>query len=124
MIKAKSIVCLIAALLLVAPLIGLSQDANQKGFLIINGQPDHVPLIQVNGRRYVDLESLTHVTNGTLSYSGNHITLNLPGPGANASNSFLNQGFSKEFLRAGIEEMGTLREWHTALASAIQIIFL
>jgi hypothetical protein len=102
---------------LFVPLIALSQDASQKGFLIINGQPDHVPVIQVNGRSYVDLESLAHAASGTLSYSGNHITLNLPGAGAN---SLSNQGFSKEFLRSAIEEMGTLREWHTALASAIQ----
>jgi len=28
--------------------------------------------------------------------------------------------FSREFLKAGIEQMSTLREWHTALETAIQ----
>jgi hypothetical protein len=31
-----------------------------------------------------------------------------------------NPGFSKEFLRAGIEEMSMIREWRSALASAVQ----
>ena len=31
-----------------------------------------------------------------------------------------NPGFSKEFLRAGIEEMSVIREWRSALASAVQ----
>src|SRR5262249_8971083 len=31
-----------------------------------------------------------------------------------------NPAFSREFLNAGIEEMSTLREWHTALETAIQ----
>jgi hypothetical protein len=31
-----------------------------------------------------------------------------------------NPGFSKAFLNAGIEQMSTLREWHAALATAIQ----
>ena len=29
-------------------------------------------------------------------------------------------GFSREFLNAGIEQMSTLREWHTALQTAIE----
>jgi hypothetical protein len=31
-----------------------------------------------------------------------------------------NSGFSKEFLRAGIEEMAVIREWRSALVNAIE----
>jgi hypothetical protein len=34
--------------------------------------------------------------------------------------SVSNLGFSKGFLNAGIEQMATLREWHTALVTAVQ----
>lgn len=33
----------------------------------------------------------------------------------------LNPGFSSEFLNAGIEQMSALREWHSALQTAIQV---
>src|SRR5580704_5373956 len=48
----------LGALLLVVCGIALAQDANQQRTLIVNGQSGHVPVIQVNGRSYVDLEAL------------------------------------------------------------------
>jgi hypothetical protein len=38
---------------------------------------------------------------------------------AAAASPAANTGFSREFLRAWIDEMGTILEWHGALASAI-----
>ncbi|MFZ0579518.1 MAG: hypothetical protein WAN72_15390 [Candidatus Acidiferrales bacterium] len=144
MIRRQTVLYLAAALFLVAPLIALSQDAgqnqnpntnltqgqsqgptqsqnsNQSPSLIINGQSDQpVPVVQMSGRSYADVEALAHALQGTLSFGRNHIALNLPGAAGGPANA-ANAGFSKAFLRAGIEEMGTLREWHTALASAIQ----
>jgi hypothetical protein len=86
-----------ATLLLVAPLIALSQDANHNRTLSINGQSEQVPVIQANGHSYVDLEVLVHAPNGTLRFNGNHIALNVPGLSANASASSSNQGFQKSF---------------------------
>ena len=92
---------------------------NQTHSLIINGQSDQpVPVVQMSGRSYADLEALAHALQGTLSFGRNHIALNVPGAAGGPANA--NAGFSKAFLRAGIEEMATLREWHTALSSAIQ----
>jgi hypothetical protein len=128
----KKVPCLLATLLLVAPGIVLSQDASQNRTLIINGQPTQVPVIQVNGRSYVDLDALASAVNGSLSYAGSRIALSVPlgaataapsGTGATAVSAPVppsNSGFSKGFLVAGIEEMATLREWHTALANTIQ----
>lgn len=139
MMRRQTILYLAAALFLVAPLIALSQDAsqsqnpntnqtqnanqgqntNQTPSLIVNGQSDQpVPVVQLSGRSYADLEALAHVLQGTLRIGRNHIALNLPGTAGGPANA--NTGFSKAFLRAGIEEMATLREWHTALSSAIQ----
>jgi hypothetical protein len=136
MTSRKSSLYLMAALFLFAPLIALSQAASQSQnashdqsqsssgnlSLVINGQSDQpVPVMQMNGHSYVEMEALAHAVQGTLSFRGNRVELTLPGAGAPASSA--NQGFSKAFLRAGIEEMGVLREWHTALASAIQNSF-
>jgi hypothetical protein len=76
----------------------------------------------MNGHSYVDLEALARVANGSLSFNGNQITLTLPGatstPSADPSAS--PTGLSKGFLKAGIEAMSMVREWHSALANAIQ----
>jgi hypothetical protein len=130
MIRRKSILYLIAALFLFGPLIARSQDAAQSQnassnlTLVLNGQSDQpVPVMQTNGHAYVELGALAHAVQGTLSFRGNRVELTLPGAGTRASPSSSNQGFSKGFLRAAIEFMGTLREWRTALATAIQNSF-
>jgi len=125
---------LLGAFLLVVSGIAVAQDANQNRTLIVNGQSANVPVIQVNGRSYVDLEALARAANGSLSFSGNMIALTLPGPPANGNTTSpnttsasasaappaANPGFSQAFLQAAIEQMSTVREWHTALAAAIQ----
>ena len=127
-----SIACLLATLFLVMPGIALSQGTNQNQTLIINGQSTQVSVIQVNGRSYVDLAALASAANGSLSFAGNQIALSVtfgaatPAPSAPAlpptaaPTPASYPGFSKGFLNAAIEQAATLREWHTALASAIQ----
>jgi len=125
----QTLAWMLAAVLLAVSGMALAQDANQNRTLLVNGQPVSVAVIQVNGRSYVDLEALTRATNGSLSFSGNQIALTLPGSSAisNATPApaaspapAANPGFSQAFLKAGIEQMATVREWHTALAAAIQ----
>jgi hypothetical protein len=128
----QSIACLLAALFLLCPGIVFSQGQNENRTLIINGQSTHVPVIQANGRSYVDLEALASAVNGSLSFAGSQIALSVPfGPAARRPASTAatpppapppasTPGFSRGFLNAGIEQMATIREWHTALASAIQ----
>ena len=109
-------------------MVGLVQAAQQGTVLVLNGYSGTVPVMQVNGKNYVNVEALARVTSGSMSFNGNQIVLTLPaagsGGGAAASQQAAppasqNAGFSKEFLTAAIEEMSTVREWHSALASAI-----
>jgi hypothetical protein len=130
----RSVACLAAALFLFAPAITISQNANQNRTLIINGQSTQVNVTQINGRSFVDLEALASAVNGSVSSSGNQIALSVPVGSATSNSataaatsastpmpaSVSNPGFSKGFLNAGIEQMATLREWHTALVSAVQ----
>jgi hypothetical protein len=119
---------LMMVLLLVAPALALSQATQETRTLIVNGQSGQVTVVQVNGRSYVDLEALARVANGSLGFKGNQITLTLPGSGspppasapAPSNSAPQNPGLSKGFLSAGIEAMSVVREWHSALANAIQ----
>jgi hypothetical protein len=102
------------------------QSAQQDLIFIVNGLPGHAPILQRNGRSYVDIEALARLTNGSLAFNGNQITLTLPAsavgtPGpAPAASQPQSPGFSKDFLKAGIEEMSVIREWRSALLNAVQ----
>jgi hypothetical protein len=115
----------ILLVLLFVPGLARSQ-AVQSRTLILNGQSGPVKIVEIDGRSYVDLESLARIANGTLRFSKNQITLTLPNsaagrePAAAPSRVPANTGFSKEFLRASIEEMAVIREWRSALVNSIE----
>ena len=101
------------------------QAVQQNGKLTISGQPGDASVTQINGRSYVDIEALARLTNGTLHFNGPQITLTLPGyaaatPSTPSSSQPSNSGFSKEFIKAGIEEMSVIREWRSTLLNAVQ----
>jgi hypothetical protein len=90
----------------------------------ISGASGNVPVTQIKNRSYVDVESVARLANGSLSYQGNRIVLTLPTARETTSTAHTapakEAGLSKDFLRAGIEAMSTIREWHSALASLIE----
>jgi len=136
MLKRLSIFSTNAVLLFLILALVLALRAADRHTLIINGQSTEVPVVFVGGHPYAGLEDLAKVLNGSVSSSGAVIALSLPGNSANrapaptiASTSSPpaasqapppNPGFSREFLSAAIEGASTLREWHTALQTAIQ----
>ncbi len=109
-------------------LIALSLQAEaanaQSKTLTVNGHPGEAQVIQVNGRSYVDVEALARITNGSLAFQANQINLTIgtsQGPSAPPpADKTTKVGFSKEFLRAGIETMTVIREWRIAIVNAIQ----
>jgi hypothetical protein len=111
--------------LLVLPGLAWSQAAPQNSTLVVTGQPGQVPVLQNNGRSYVDIEALARLTNSSLSFKGNQIILTPPGaaastPPAPQASQPVGTEFSKAFLKAGIEEMSVIREWRAALLNLVQ----
>lgn len=98
----------------------------QNRTLVLTGHPGELAVTEMGGRYYVDIEALTRLADGSLSFRGNQIVLTLSAHTMNAPaiNSAASQsapsGFSKEFLKAGIEEMSVIREWRSALINAIR----
>jgi len=111
--------------------ITLGQSKPQPRTVIVNGQSGQADLIDQNGRLFVDVLALASIGKGSVSFSGPGIVLEFPAPASGAttagpaepaaasppSNS---SALSQEFMKAGIEEIARLREWVTALASAIR----
>jgi hypothetical protein len=112
----------ILALLLLLPALGLSQVPGQKATLIVEGYPGRAPVIQMNGKSYVEIESLARITSSSVSFQANQITLTLATPLANPATAQTDQParLSKGFLKAGIEEMSVIGEWRTVIVGAIQ----
>ncbi len=117
---------LMLAALLALPGLALSQAVQHNLTLIVNGRPGVATVVQINGRSYVDIEGLARIASGSLDFKGNQVILTLPAspagtvPPPASTAKPASKGFSKEFLRAGIEEMATIREWRSVLADAIQ----
>lgn len=87
--------------------------------LTVRGYTGQAPVIQANGKSYVEVESLARVTNGTLSFQGNQVTLSLSASGAVPA-AAKTERLSREFLRAVIEELSVIGEWRTSLVNAVQ----
>jgi hypothetical protein len=97
-----------------------SAQSLQRRTLTVEGQSGQAPVIQSDGRSWVDIEALARLTNSSLSFSGNQIILTLHATPASQPES---HGFSRSFLNAGIEAMSEIREWRSALQSAIRYGF-
>jgi hypothetical protein len=100
----------------------LSQGVEESRFFVVAGEAGQASVLRIRGKSYVELEDLARLTRGSLSFNGNQTTLTLPGSGANTATTVAGDKseFSKEFLRAAIEEMSTVREWRIALTNAVQ----
>lgn len=114
---------MLPAILCVPPL-ALSQTSQHKPVLIVVGQSGQAPIVRMNGKSYVDLESLARLVNGSLSFAGNQTRLKLPvaerprtAPPASTPE---NHGFSKPFVRAAIETMSTISAWRGVIADNIR----
>ena len=113
------------AAVMIMTVMAISQGQIQT--LVVSGYSGSVPVTQMNGNNYVGVEALARAVNGSLSFNGNQMTLTLAASGVNAAlpsaasaSPATSAGFSRGFLQAGIEAMSSVREWHSALASAIQ----
>jgi|SRR5437899_1431496 len=129
---------LIFGLLLCSLCLVMGQAAQQRT-LLVTGRTGELAIVEMNERLYVDIQALAQLTNSSLSFSGNRMVLTLPSssahmesapsspassahsePAASSGGRPAEVGFSKEFIRAAIEEMSIVREWRSTLTNAVQ----
>jgi hypothetical protein len=107
---------------LALPMLAAAQT-QQGGTLTIAGQPDQAPTIKINGKSYVDIESLARITHGSVKFQGSQTILTLPGSASTAAASVQPvkmPQLSGGYLSAEIEALTQSREWRAALAGAVQ----
>lgn len=125
MLRGTFLIVLLFALLCSLSVLFMVRAAPQNRTLVLTGHPGELSVMEIGGRSYVDIEALTRLVSGSLSYRGSQIVLTLPSLRTGTPTANLEAGpsgaseFSKDFLRAAIEEMGVIREWRSALKNAI-----
>jgi hypothetical protein len=112
------------AILLTLTIAAGAQAAKDAGTLAIAGQPDQAAVIRINGKSYVDIESLARITHGSVRFQGSQTILTLPGSASTAAATLpvpekIPQ-LSGGFLSAEIEALTGIREWRASLVYAIQ----
>ena len=120
----KMRIAAIAAILTALPMLlanGRAQTPPKNSTLTIAGHQGEAQLVQLNGKSYIDIETLARLTRGTLSFKANQTVLTLPPsePEAPAPATHATAGFSRAFTQAGIEEMSVIREWRIAIVNAV-----
>jgi hypothetical protein len=90
--------------------------------LVINGHSGDAMVYQIDGKSYVDLESIVRIANGSLGFNGDRIVLTVPGGDAAQSRpaDHAAAGLSDDFVRAALQDVATIKEWSNTLAYAIQ----
>jgi hypothetical protein len=115
----------VVVLLLCCVVLVFAHAAQQSRTLVVAGRPGEIPVVEMGGRSYVEIQALTQFMNASLSFTGSQIVLTLPtstnlSAGVSSANQPARPEFSREFLTAGIEQMSVIREWRSTLISAVQ----
>src|SRR3981081_2903716 len=85
--------------------------------LVVNGKIVGAPVVQINGRSYVDVDTLAQVTNGVLSVMADRGVLTIRAATPPSPQATPPQGLSKEFARDAIGVLAELREWRGAIGT-------
>jgi hypothetical protein len=119
---------LISFSLLFFPLFALAQY--QRRTFAVDGRPGQATVAEIEGRPYVEIAGLAEITHGSLTFKVDRIVLRLPTPSTNSpaaepaaepsDTPVHSSSLSREFMRAGIEEIATMREWASTLAYAME----
>jgi hypothetical protein len=106
--------------------LAIAQTGAQSRVVVINGHNGEIIVYQIDGRSFVDLESLVRVANGSLSFQQNQIVLTIPAaqqtasPQAIASSQPVNTGMSDAFMKSAVQTLAVTRDWTNTLAWAAQ----
>jgi hypothetical protein len=110
--------------LLILPGNAVSQSGHKTQTLLINGHSGEAIIYQIDGKSYVDLESLVRIANGSMSFKGDQIILSLPNAeqssSSSSSGSSNGSGLSVDFMRTSVQALAILKDWTSTLAYAIQ----
>ena len=98
----------------------LSAQRTRNRVLIVNGKTAGA-VVQIAGRPYVELETLAEITNASVTYQPDRITLTIPGSSFGATPAPAKEEISKEFARGVIPALADMREWKSVIETVINL---
>jgi hypothetical protein len=113
----------LAAIAILMTGVASAQSKYTQKTLVINGHSGDAMVYQIDGKSYVDLESIVRIANGSLGFNGDRIVLTVPGGGdaqPHQADHQASAGLSNDFVRAALQDVATIKEWSNTLAFAIQ----
>jgi hypothetical protein len=91
--------------------------------LVVNGKTAGAGVRQINGRLYIDLETLAQATNAVFTVESRRVVLNIPPSDAGAvatdDSTQNSQRLSRDFSSAAISALAAMREWRVAVRAMI-----
>jgi hypothetical protein len=107
---------------LVAPAAMPAQTLSGEETLLVQGYSGEAKVVRSQGHIFVDAQDLARITNGSLNFEKNRIILALPRSDTSqlAVDDAAEAAFSRAFMRAAIEAMGSVREWGGMLQVIVQ----
>ena len=87
-----------------------AQVAPARRALVVNGSRVDGAVVQIDGRPYVDVETVARLMNAEVSFAPGRVILNAPAA----------PGLSKDFARAAISQLAVMAEWKAAIASTLR----
>ncbi len=102
----------------------LSQGISKTRSLVINGHTGDAVIYEIDGKSFVELESLIRIANGSMSFKGNQILLSFPNADSSVAPADTSRaaaaGLSNDFMRDSVQCLTVLKEWSSILAYAAQ----
>ena len=97
-------------------------NTSPKKVLSVQGCSEKTNIVRFQGRDFVDVQELARVTDGSLSFNGDGLVLTLPAcqPSEWGVADAGKTGFSRPFMKAAIEAMGSIREWGGLRQATVQ----
>ena len=97
----------------------LAQRAPDK-MLVVNGKTVGAPVLQIDGRSYVDIDTLAQLMNGVVTVQPDRIVLTIRAANSSAAPPpQAPEGLSREFAREAIALLAEMREWRGAVGTVL-----
>src|ERR1700693_5066945 len=91
--------------------------------LVVNGKITGAGVRQINGRLYIDLETLAQATNAVFTVEPRRVVLTIPpadaGTVAGNDSTQNSQKLSRDFSSAAISALAAMREWRVAVRAMV-----
>ena len=104
--------------------IATAQTSQKKQTLVVNGHNGEAIVYQIDGRAFIELETLVRIANGSLSFRGDQIVLTFPAAdgsqNAAAPAPAQPTGMTSDFRRTAIDHLGDIKEWINVVVYALK----